>query len=95
MIDRYATKDMKRIWSDQNKFKTWEKVEIAVAEAMVEKGIVPKKSFEVIKKNVEVLNTVKLDKLMLTSEENIVYVSFSVQYRISNLEHYLFYKKSV
>ena len=50
MIDRYATEDMKRIWSDQNKFKTWEKVEIAVAEAMVEKGIVPKKSFEVIKK---------------------------------------------
>ena len=49
MIDRYATKDMKRIWSDQNKFKTWEKVEIAVAEAMVKKGLVPKKSFEVIR----------------------------------------------
>jgi membrane protease subunit HflK len=44
----------------------------------------------VIKKDVEVLNTVKLDKQMLTSEENIVHVSFSVQYRISNLEQYLF-----
>ena len=32
MIERYSTKDMKRIWSDQNKFKTWETVEIAVAE---------------------------------------------------------------
>ena len=31
MIDRYFTKDMKRIWSDHNRFKTWEKVEIAVA----------------------------------------------------------------
>ena len=36
MIDRYSTKDMKRIWSDQNKFKTWEKVEITVAEVMAE-----------------------------------------------------------
>ncbi|MDA0911356.1 MAG: FtsH protease activity modulator HflK [Proteobacteria bacterium] len=44
----------------------------------------------VIKKDVEVLNTIKLDKQMLTSEENIVHVSFSVQYRISNLEQYLF-----
>ena len=50
MIDRYFTKDMKRIWSDENRFKTWEKVEIAVAEVMMEMGIVPKKSFQVIKK---------------------------------------------
>lgn len=45
----------------------------------------------VIKKNVERLNTIKLDKQMLTSEENMVHVSFSVQYRINNLEQYLFY----
>lgn len=44
----------------------------------------------VVKKDVEVLNTIKLDKQMLTSEENIVHVSFSVQYRIGNLEDYLF-----
>ena len=49
MIDRYSTKDMKRIWSDHNKFKTWEKVEIAVAEIMKDKGIVPEKSFNAIK----------------------------------------------
>ena len=50
MIDRYLTKDMKRIWSDQNKFKTWELVEITVAEVMSERGIVPKSSLSVIKK---------------------------------------------
>ena len=50
MIDRYLTKDMKRIWSDKNKFKTWELVEITVAEVMSERGIVPKKSLDVIKK---------------------------------------------
>ena len=49
MIDRYSTKDMKRIWSDHNKFKTWEKVEIAVAEIMKDKGIIPEESFNIIK----------------------------------------------
>ena len=49
MIDRYSTKDMKRIWSDHNKFKTWEKVEIAVAEIMKDKGIVPEESYNIIK----------------------------------------------
>ena len=45
---------------------------------------------QVITKDVDVLNTVKLDKLMLTSEENIVHVSFSVQYHIGDLANYLF-----
>ena len=49
MIERYATKDMSRIWSDQNKFETWKNVEIAVLEVLTEMGHVPKDSLEVIK----------------------------------------------
>ena len=49
MIDRYSTEEMNEIWSDYNRFKTWEKVELAVVEVMVEKGIVPKNSYDVIK----------------------------------------------
>jgi len=43
-----------------------------------------------IKKDVDILNTVKLNKLILTSEENIVQASFAVQYRIGDLKQYLF-----
>jgi len=50
MIDRYFTKDMKRIWSDQNRFKTWERVELTVAEVMSDKGLIPKSSFLKIQK---------------------------------------------
>ena len=49
MIERYATKDMSRIWSDQNKYETWKNVEIAVLEVLSEMGHVPKKSLDVIK----------------------------------------------
>ena len=50
MIKRYSTKEMSNIWSDYNRFKTWEKVEITVAEVMSDYGIVPKNSIQIIKK---------------------------------------------
>ena len=40
MIERYQTDDMKRIWSDQNKYNTWLDVELAVVEILVEDGVV-------------------------------------------------------
>ena len=42
------------------------------------------------KENVEKLRTVRLEKEMLTSEENIVHVSFTIQYKIGDLKHYLY-----
>ena len=50
MIKRYATKEMSRIWSDQNKYETWKNVEIAVLEVLSEMGHVPKESLNVIKR---------------------------------------------
>ena len=44
MIERYATPDMSRIWSDQNKYETWKNVEIAVTEVLSDRGEVPKES---------------------------------------------------
>tara|TARA_X000001036_G_C20681838_1_gene806180 strand:+ start:27 stop:1322 length:1296 start_codon:yes stop_codon:yes gene_type:complete len=49
MIDRYATHDMSRIWSDQNKYQTWTNVEIAVLEVLTDMGQVPRESLNVIK----------------------------------------------
>ena len=49
MIERYATPDMSRIWSDQNKYETWKNVEIAVLEVLTDMGHVPRESLDVIK----------------------------------------------
>ncbi len=49
MIERYTTPDMGRIWSDETKFQTWKKVEIAVTEVLAEMGIVPKEAFDTIR----------------------------------------------
>jgi adenylosuccinate lyase len=49
MIERYSRPDMKRVWSDDNKFSKWLDVEIAVCEAWAELGKVPKKSLTKIR----------------------------------------------
>ena len=42
MISRYSLPDMKKIWSDENKFNTWLKVELLACEALCELGEIPK-----------------------------------------------------
>ena len=48
MIDRYKTPEMAQIWSEQNKFETWKKVEITVTEVLSDRGDVPEEAVKVI-----------------------------------------------
>jgi adenylosuccinate lyase len=41
MIPRYSREVMARIWTEENKFATWLKVELAALEAMAECGLIP------------------------------------------------------
>ena len=50
MIERYSRPQMKRIWSEENKFDLWLKVEIAVCQAWAELGEVPKEAMPKIRK---------------------------------------------
>ena len=49
MIERYSRPQMKRVWSDENKFAKWLEVEIAVCEAWSELGVIPREAVPKIK----------------------------------------------
>jgi adenylosuccinate lyase len=49
LIPRYTRAEMGRIWSEENRFRTWLKVEIAATEALAEDGIVPKQAARAIR----------------------------------------------
>jgi adenylosuccinate lyase len=49
MIDRYSLPEMKKIWSEENKFQTWLDVEIAVCEAQEHFGKIPAGTAEKVK----------------------------------------------
>ena len=50
MIERYSRPEMKKVWSDDNKFDQWLRVEIAACEAWAELGKVPQEDIVEIKK---------------------------------------------
>ena len=41
MIDRYSRPAMKLVWSDDHKYETWLRLELAVCEAWTEEGVIP------------------------------------------------------
>ena len=49
MIARYTRPEMGRIWSDENKFRTWLDVELAATETLAESGIVPQSAAKAIR----------------------------------------------
>ncbi len=49
MIPRYTRPEMGRIWSDENRFRTWLEVEVAATETLAEAGLVPKDAAQAIR----------------------------------------------
>ena len=41
MIDRYSRPEMKRVWSDENKYAKWLEVELAACQAWTDEGVIP------------------------------------------------------
>ena len=49
LIPRYTRPEMGRIWSDDNRFRTWLTVEVAATETLADAGLVPKQAAEAIR----------------------------------------------
>jgi adenylosuccinate lyase len=50
MIDRYMPDDFSEIWSEENMFRTWLRVELETCRVLAEKGWIPRESMETIEK---------------------------------------------
>jgi adenylosuccinate lyase len=53
VIPRYTRPEMARIWSDENRFRTWLAVEVAATETLAEVGLVPKEAAKAIKERAD------------------------------------------
>ena len=51
MIERYSLPQMEEIWSEENKYKKWLEIEIAVCKAKAELGEIPENAAKKIEKN--------------------------------------------
>jgi adenylosuccinate lyase len=71
MIERYTTPDMGRIWSDQNKYATWQKVEITVTEVLSDMGVVPKEAVKVINEKA-VFSVDRINEIEATTHHDVI-----------------------
>jgi adenylosuccinate lyase len=53
VIPRYTRPEMARIWSDENRFRTWLAVEVAATETLAEAGLVPKDAAHAIRERAD------------------------------------------
>src|SRR5579864_6879199 len=53
LIPRYTRPEMARIWSDENRFRTWLAVEVAATETLAEAGLVPKDAAHAIRERAD------------------------------------------
>ena len=53
MIPRYTRPEMGRIWSDENRFRTWLTVELAATETLAEAGMVPREAARAIRERAD------------------------------------------
>ncbi|MDD5455238.1 MAG: adenylosuccinate lyase [Candidatus Ratteibacteria bacterium] len=54
MLERYTLKEMGNIWEEKNRYAKWLEVELAACEAMQKENIIPKGSFEKIRKKAKI-----------------------------------------
>src|ERR1051326_4361518 len=53
VIPRYTRPEMARIWSDENRFRTWLAVEVAATETLAEADMVPKNAAKAIRQRAD------------------------------------------
>lgn len=71
MIERYSRPEMANIWSLKNKYEKWLQIEIAVCEALVEKGDIPKKALENIKEKAR-FEPSRIDEIEKTVKHDVI-----------------------
>ena len=71
MIERYSREIMRKVWTEQNKFDAYLKVEILASEAWSQLGVVPKEDVEKLWKNAS-FDIARISEIELQTRHDIV-----------------------
>lgn len=88
MIARYTRKEMGKIWSDENKFRKWLEVEIAVCEAWAELGKIPADALREIKERAD-FDLKKIDEIEATVKHDVIAFLTAVAEKVGPVSRYI------
>jgi adenylosuccinate lyase len=87
MIDRYSRPEMKKVWSEENKFDKWLKVEIAVCEAWAEHGVIPREALPEIRK--AKCNLARMNEILIETHHDVTAFLGAVSESIGEESRYI------
>ncbi|MCK5127065.1 MAG: adenylosuccinate lyase [candidate division Zixibacteria bacterium] len=90
MIDRYTLPEMGAIWTEENKFRSWLKVEVAASRALSNLGIIPKKAFRNIEKKAD-FRVKRIDKIEAKVDHDVIAFLTSVAEFVGEDAKYIHY----
>ncbi|MBN1872145.1 MAG: adenylosuccinate lyase [Candidatus Omnitrophica bacterium] len=88
MIERYALPNMKRVWSEDNKFQKMAEVEMLACEAMAKYGMIPKSSYRRIKKRAK-FNIERIQEIEKETNHDVVAFIMNLSENIGEDAKYL------
>ena len=71
MIPRYSHPEMGRIWSDEHRYQTWLRVEIAAAETMAARGVIPADAARAIRER-GAFDVARIDEIEHVTKHDII-----------------------
>lgn len=81
MIARYTHPEMGRIWSDEHRYQTWLRVEVAAAEAMAETGVIPADAARAIAER-GAFDISRIDEIEAVTKHDIIAFTTAVAERV-------------
>ena len=71
MIDRYSREIMTKIWSPENRFKTWLEIEVRACEALCKLGLIPEGSLKNIQEKAD-FNVERIDEIEQVTKHDVI-----------------------
>lgn len=90
MIARYTLPEMGRIWEEENKLRCWLKVELAAAEVMARRGIIPAGDAAVIKKKAD-FDLARVGEIEETTKHDVIAFLTAVAEKVGPEARWLHY----
>ncbi len=90
MIERYTSRPMREIWSDQNKYRKWLDIELAACEVHARLGIIPKDALDEIKANAS-FDTKRIDEIEEEVQHDVIAFLTSVSESVGPSSRYIHY----
>ncbi|MFP4657273.1 MAG: adenylosuccinate lyase [Desulfonatronovibrionaceae bacterium] len=88
MIERYTRKEMAKMWSLENKFRTWLEVEIAVCEAWHELGHIPDREMQMIREKAD-FDLQRIQEIEEKTKHDVIAFLTAVEEKVGPASRYI------